>query len=265
MTIFCGHMSSEATPTVTAYEVLAWLETNKKQLIIAFAAAVVVGFAIGIYRYTVDQKELAASDALLKLKSTIGGDEAAASTDPSAFLKVAEQYSGTSAADRAVLLAAGAMFANGKYAEAQAEFSKFLRDQPQSPFAATAGYGVAAAVEAQGKRDEALTAYQNLAVRYPNSSVVEEAKLAVARIYEAKNQPELALRQYDELTKVGGLGVPNNDAASRREALLLKHPELAKTNAPAANATTLVTPAKPVSAVISNAMTLQTNAAAAKP
>src|SRR5258708_26909068 len=62
---FSGYMSSEATQTVSIYYVLAWLETNKKSLIIAFVVAVAVGFGSAGYRYSEDQKEFAASDAFL--------------------------------------------------------------------------------------------------------------------------------------------------------------------------------------------------------
>jgi predicted negative regulator of RcsB-dependent stress response len=230
-------MDSEATQTVTVYDVLAWVETNKKALLIGFAAAVVIGFGMMIYRYNADQREVTASDALLQLKASVTPD-ATNQVDAAEFLNIAKQYPGTTAADRALLLAAGAMFAEGKYADAQAEFKKFQQERPQSPFAATAAYGVAASLDAQGNRDGALTEYQNLSVRYPNSSVLDNAKLAIARIYEAKNQPEQALRIYDELTKGTAMNTAASDAMSRRSELVLKHPELVKTtNAPTASVT----------------------------
>jgi predicted negative regulator of RcsB-dependent stress response len=248
---FSGHMSSEATQTVTAYEVLAWLEANKKALAVGFIAAVVIGFGVAAYRWKTEQKELAASDALLKLKPALGGSETAVPQDPSSYLRIAEQFPGTSTADRALLLAGSAYFENGKYAEAQAQFSKFLRDCPQSPFAATAAYGVAASLEAQGKKDEALAGYQNLSVRYPGASVLDDAKLGAARVYEGKKQFDSALRIYEELAKpAAGMGSATSLANDRRQALLAAHPELAKTNAPAAAAATMVVPAKTNAAAV---------------
>ena len=257
-------MSSEATQTVTVYDVLAWLESNKKSLLLAFIAAVVIGFGIGIYRYSSDQKELAASEALLKLKVSVGSTESTNPPPPSAFLRVVEQYPGTGAAERAALLAGTALFTDGKYAEAQAQFSKFLGTNAQSPFAATAAYGVAVCLEAQGKRDEALAAYQNLSVRYPGSSVLDEAKLATARINEAKNQPDLALRIYDELTRPESMSQVSSDAMTRKQELLAKHPELAKTNAPPVLASTSIPVLPTTNAVVSAATnaTNVTNAAA---
>lgn len=226
-------MSSEATQSVGLYEALAWLEANKKQISIALIAAVVVGFAIAGYRWKTEQKELAASDALLKLKTPLGANETTPPSPASAFLQVAEQYPSTAAGERAHLLAAGALFMENNYTEAQAEFAKFVRERPQSPFAATAAYGVASCLEAAGKQDEALAAYQNLSVRYPNASILDDAKMAMARIYEAKKQPESAFRIYDELSKSAGMSTAAGESMRHKEELLTQFPNLAKTNAPA--------------------------------
>jgi len=236
-------MSSDTTQTVGIYEFLAWLETNKRAVMIGFAALVVVWFAVEVYQYRSEQVEVAASDALLKLKTPVGGD-----TNPPAsaseYLKVAEQYPHTGAGQRALMLAAAGLFAEGKYGQAHDQFAKFLRDNPQSPFAATAAYGVATCLEAEGKQDEAMAAYQNLPVRFPGAGVLSDAKLAMARIYEAKKQPEAALRLYDEITKAGMMDSSASEAYLRRNDLLTQHPELAKTNAPAATLTNTVTVAK---------------------
>ncbi|MFO1499316.1 MAG: tetratricopeptide repeat protein [Verrucomicrobiota bacterium] len=229
-------MSSEATQqSMGLYDFLAWVETNKKPLLIGVVAAIVLGFGYGIYQYSVHQKEFAASDALLKLKNSLGTGQNAAAPDPAAYLQITRDYAGTGAAERALLLAATAYFDAGKYAEAHEQFVKFLREYPQSPFAATAGYGAAACLEGQGKRDEALAAYQNLSVRFPNSTILDEAKLAMGRIHEVKNQPEQALRDYEDLIKAGTMTSAGAEAVQRKEAVLTKHPELAKTNAPAVN------------------------------
>jgi predicted negative regulator of RcsB-dependent stress response len=235
-------MSSEATQTIGVYDVLAWLETNKKTLAAGFVAVVVICFGIAIYRYTTEQKELAASDALLHLKTSLSGSETTPAPDASAYLKVADQYQGTSAGQRALLLAGAALFAESKYSEAQVQFARYLRDHGQSAFAATAAYGKATCLEAQHKDDEALAAYQNLSVTYPNSSVLDDAKLAVARLYESKNQPEQALRMYEELGKSSSMGSVSSEAGLRKADLLAKHPELAKTNAVPASPTKLVAP-----------------------
>lgn len=236
-------------------EALAWFEVNKKRLAVALLAAVAIGFGIYIVNYTRDQKEKTASSALVALHPPIG-DTNQAPIPASAFLKVTEDYSGTAAAERALLLAAGAYFTEGKYTEAQNTFDRLIKEKPSSKWAPDATYGIAAATEAQGKRDEALTAYQRVVTTYANSAVANDARIAMARIYEAKNQPAEALKQYDELTRGGITSMAAQDAMMRRSQLLKKHPELDK---PATNAVPAMMPANFPSAT--NRPAITTNAA----
>jgi tetratricopeptide (TPR) repeat protein len=156
-------------------------------------------------------------------------------TQPSAYLKVAEQYPSTSAAERAQIFAATGLFTDRKYAEAEREFSRFVKEHADSPWVAEAAYGVAKAQEAQNKLNEAQASYQNVATAYASSSVADEAKLSLARVFELRKQADQALRVYNELlvprpgAQPGEAG--NREAFQRKEALLRAHPEL-NTNAP---------------------------------
>jgi predicted negative regulator of RcsB-dependent stress response len=212
-------------------EALAWLEVNKKRLAIALVLVIVVGFGIYVFNYMAEQKERNASAALIALHPPLSTN--APPIPASAFLKVTEDYAGTAAAERAIILAAGAQFSEGKYSDAQNTFDRLLKEKPSSRWAPDAAFGVAASLESQGKRDEALTAYQRVVTAYPNSAVLTEARLAMARIYEAKNQPAEALKLYDELTRGGVMSMGSQDAMMRRSQLLKQHPELDK---PATNA-----------------------------
>lgn len=220
-------------------EALAWLEVNKKRLAVGAVVLLVVGFGVYLYNYFDEQKEVKASADLIALKPALTGSTNEAPVPASAYLKVAEQHPGTTAAERALILAAGAYFTEGKYGEAQAQFDRLLREHPSSKWAADASYGIAASLESQGKRDEALTAYQRVPTAYPNSSVVNEARLAMARIFEAKNQPAEALKQYDDITRGGMMTMRSQDAMMRRSQLVKQHPELEK---PATNSVPVVTP-----------------------
>ena len=211
------------------YDLLAWLEVNKKKVAIAAVALVVVGFGIATIRHLRTEKELNASGQLLALRATLNPATNAVPTQPSAFLKVAEDFSGTSASERARLLAATALFTEGKYSEAEREFSAFTKNYAGSLWGGTAAYGVAAAQEAQNK-PEALDSYQSVATAYANFAVGDEAKLALARIHESRKQPDQALKLYNELlaprpgAQPGEVSHP--EAAARKEALLRNHPEL---------------------------------------
>ncbi len=230
-------MSSETTGSSGFYEFLAWLEENKKRLLIAFLVAIVAGFGISIYRWKAHETELAASDALLKLHSSANPAEKAAPSSASDYLKVADEYPHTDAAERALLLGAGTLFTESKYPEAQAKFEQFLKENSGSPLAATSAYGRAAALEAQGKLDDALSAYQNVVTQYPRASLVNDARFATARIYEAKKQPELALKTYEDMSRTNSASTKATEAMMRKEHLFTKYPELAKTSAAASSVT----------------------------
>jgi predicted negative regulator of RcsB-dependent stress response len=224
------------------FEILTWLEVNKKRLIIGAVVALVVGFGIYVYQWASDQKESKAMAALLELRQPLGSTNAPATT-PAQYLKIAADYPGTSAAEQAVILAAGAAFDQNNYSEAQAQFQSYLTKYGNNgTWAGVAELGIAAALEAQNKKDEALAAYQKLTSGRSNDPVVPQAKLALARLYEARNQPDKAYAIYDELSKPTSPNSATSEAFVRKTQILKKHPELAATNAPA------VTPAvmKPV-------------------
>ena len=211
------------------YDLLAWFEVNKGKVAVIALACVVIGFAIVTMRHFRKEKELEASTALLALKPTLVPQTNAPALQSAEFLKVAEEFAGTSAAERARYYAAVLLFTDGKYAEAEAAFKNFLEGNSGSPWAPAASYGVAAAQEAQ-KKPEALASYRNVSTAYPNSAVAEQAKLALARNYEATNQPEQALMIYNELSapQPGDMsGQPANpEAMQRKMALLRNHPNL---------------------------------------
>ena len=225
-------MNSEATHSANFYDVLAWLEVNKKKLIIATGSVVVIGFAAYAYNLQVSQKDLKADEALFKaLASSVTGEDTTASPNAAAFLKVAADFPNTSAGERASALGASALFGENKYAEAQTQFEKFQREYSSSSLGPSAAFGVAACLDAQNKTNEAMKAYQNVLSRYPNEPVAPQAKLAIARLHEAQNQPELALKIYEELNRPNSQSAWMSEASTRREQLMAKYPQLAAVTA----------------------------------
>ncbi len=226
-------MSSETTEKSAALEFLAWLEVNKKRVIIVAAVILVVGTAVATYRWHVADRELAANTALLKAQRTLERTTAKQAPSPDAFLRVAVDYPGTGAAGRARLLAAEAYFVAGKYTEARQQFETFLREAGGSPFAPTAAYGVAACLDAEAKTNEAVAAYQGVIASYAGSAVASQARWELGGLYEAQHNPAQAFRLYTELAGPGQQSAWSMEAAMRREELLRRHPELAPTNPPA--------------------------------
>lgn len=230
-------MQPEGSESTWLYEFLAWLEFNRKRVIAGAIGVLVLIAVVQVYVWYRAQAELQANDALISLKSPRGE---AADTGPTAseLLRVVQEHGSTRAAERALLMAASALYTEGKHADAQKQFELFLSRYGGSPLAGIASLGVATCLDAQDKMDEALAAYQGLLNQYPNDSVVFRARLAMAALYEAKKQPEQAFRIYEEIGRQTGAGMNAMEANRRKEALLQKHPSLGMTNAPARVAAT---------------------------
>jgi tetratricopeptide (TPR) repeat protein len=234
-------MSSESTESVGLYQFLTWVEVNKNRLVKGALVVVVIGFAITFVRWKTHQTELLASDELLSLRTRLGAASATEGPDAKDFLAVAEKFSGTDAAERAELLAAGALFTSGDYTGAATAFETFAQRYPSHPMAASAAYGIGASLEAQSKTAEALKAYESVVSNYPTSSVADEAKFSLARIHEKSGRNEQAFKLYSELSNASS-GFWSTEAGTRRDRLAADYPDLAakavvgSTNSPAISA-----------------------------
>src|SRR6185369_4867829 len=126
-----------------------------------------------------------------------------------------KDYPHSNSGARALLLAASSLFGESKYAEAQAQFERFVREYQGSPFMGQAQFGLAACLDAQSKTDQAATAYKDLITRRPNESFVPQAKFALARIYEAQGKPELARDLYQDIERAAAFTSLGNEAGMR--------------------------------------------------
>ncbi len=206
------------------FEFLAWVEVNKKKLLIG-AAVVAVAIAVySIYQWHRNEAEAQANAALYKIQTPASQTERPGGPGAQAFLEVATTHSGTSAGAQASLLAAEALFRESKFSEASTQFESFLRTYPEHPLAPTAAFGIAACFDAMDKATEALAAYQDLVTRFAGSVVASQAKLGLARIYETKGDHAQALRIYEELARPAAASAWGSEASARRERLLVHHP-----------------------------------------
>ncbi len=220
-------MDSEIVHLEGVYKLWAWAEKNKQQLLWAAVAALVIGLGGYYYTWHREASERTAAEELAKLRptSTPGGVPVPVRAED--YLKLAGEHPGTQAAGRALLLGAGALFANGQYAEARTQFERFLNEHPATALRSEALYGSAACLEAQsGKATEAAAAFKNITDRYPTDAVAPRAKLALARIYEAQKQVEQAYQLYSELAETERSGLVGMLADMRLEDLKRTNPAL---------------------------------------
>lgn len=227
-------MTQKEQESAWLYEVWAWLEVNRKRVIVGAVGALVVVVIGYVLFWKRGQTELNADDALLSLRPTAAASGAKPAASPEDFLKVAAEHASTAAAERALLLAAGRFYDEGKYAEAQAQYEKALGHDASGLLAPLAALGVATSLDAQDKVDAAMAAYQAVVSKYPDSPAAADAKMAMAFLHESRNEPEQALKLYDEVAANRAAGRTAMEASTKREELLKVHPELAKTNTPVA-------------------------------
>lgn len=225
-------------------EALAWFETHQRQLLYAAVAALAIWLAAFTYNHVRKGAEAQANAALAALHKPADRSGKQAPPTAAEYLKVAEQHSGTAAADRALLFAADRLFAEGKPAEARTRFEKVLAAKPTGPTAAVAAMGIAACHEAAGEVEKAVAAYEQVVSLHSSAPEVHQARLALGLLHEQKGRNDQSLRLYDEVLRAKPLTVWRMEAEMRREQLLRRHPELVAGGLPsaAAAASAVVTP-----------------------
>lgn len=206
---------------VDFYSLLGWIEQNRKLLIAGAVMVIIVGVLVAFVVWRSGAREVEAGRQLSALLASGG----AAGVAPDALLQFASDFSGTAAAARAQLTAAGRLFDEGKFAESHAAFHAFLGEYLDSPLAAQASLGAATALEAQGKRAEAIAAYKALGDRRQAGAAAAQARFALARLYQAEGRLAEAR---DLLSELAGdpMSLMGSEAAGRLNDLLRNHPEL---------------------------------------
>jgi TolA-binding protein len=195
----------ESQDTVTLYLLKIWTayEANKNRFI-GGAIAVVLIILLGLlWSWHKGQVEINAGQAISQLIAS-SQPNATPSQLAGQYLAIAGEYSGTQAAQRALLQGASVLFTSGDYAGAQTQFQKFTANYPTSQLLATSQLGQAACLEALGKPDAALDAYQKVVDAYPSSASAVSAQFALGRIYEQQGKFADALRYYQVVAHAVG-------------------------------------------------------------
>ena len=146
------------------------------------------------------------------------------------------------------MLAARELYLGGKYADAQAEFTKFIAAHSSSPLLPQANIGIAACLEAQGKIADAVQQYKKVTSLYATiPNIIIPVKLTLGRLSEEDSKPDQAVGYYKDLVS---LQDPNDpwvaEASERLRLLIAKHPELNpfQSQSAAAPPSTVLTPSE---------------------
>lgn len=219
-------MNSDVTESAAFYQLVGWLDKNRTKVIGGTVVVVAVGVVVSLILWDQKQTEKEASYALAELGPRIDLGEEEELPSAQKYLDLAEEYQGTKAAARAMLIAGGALFTEENYARSQDVFEQFIANYTTSEMLPVARYGIAASLDGAEQMDRAMTEYQRISSQFPKDPVASEAKLAMARIYETRHEFPQALNIYDELTSEGTASAWSSDANRRRQRLLMQHPEL---------------------------------------
>src|SRR5215831_9894848 len=117
-------MLSNVAQLPLSHKLWAWFETNKKPALAGAGIVVALGLIIWFISWRHDETQIAAGNALSDVAARVVGTQGGSPDTASAFLWIASTYPNSSAGARALLLAAGTLFVDGKYSEAQAQFEK---------------------------------------------------------------------------------------------------------------------------------------------
>jgi len=207
-------MPAQDAPTAVLFKLWPWVEANKNRVIAGAGIIIVAIFLFSFFSWQREQKEIVAGRALTQLTLSNPANMSAGQL-ADAYLKIASEYPGTLAGRRAWLQGAAALFAAGKFADAQAQFQKFLDAHPDGDFSASAALGVAASLDALGRLDLAIGAYQRVVNGFSDVVAATTAKFALARIDEQQGKFTDALNVYESIAR-SSPGSPSASEAGMR-------------------------------------------------
>lgn len=180
------------------YHWVAWANTNRKLLTQVAAAVLVLGVIIGFYTWHKSSVEAQAEEALSLIKLPDPGTASVVTgADAEPFAKFADDYAGSAAAARALIIAGGIYFEAGKYDDATKMFNRYLAEHADYPLSSQAALGLAACLDAEGKTNDAIAKYEEI-LRRPPDSTTTQARVALARIFAAQNKPAQAMQMYED-------------------------------------------------------------------
>ena len=226
-------MELQDAPAAYFFKLWPKIEANWIRIALGGGVIVVVAVVISFYSWQGDQKEIAAGKALTQSMMSAPRN-ATDNQQADLFLKIAGDYRGTSAGQRAWLQGAAMLFEAGRYADAQTQFQKFLDAHPDSLFAAQAALGVATSLDAQGKTDLAAGAYQRVISISSDVTAANAAKFALAQIDERQNKLSDAMNLYEDILHNNPNSSLGSEAGLRAMELKMKLPSASPSTAPAA-------------------------------
>jgi predicted negative regulator of RcsB-dependent stress response len=197
-------MQLQDAPATYLFKLWPWIETNKIRIACGGGIVVVAIGLISFYSWQRDQKEITAGETLSRMMMSDSRTTTAAQ-QAGLFMKVAGDYPGTAAGQRAILQSA-----------------------------AQATLGVAASLDAQGQTDSAAGVYQRVITSYSDVIVASYAKYRLAQIDERLGKWTEALNLYEDVARSNPGSQLGSEAGLRAMELKMKPSSASPATAPTA-------------------------------
>jgi predicted negative regulator of RcsB-dependent stress response len=174
-----------------------WFRHNQRAVTIAVGAITAMAVGVVVWRKSAETKIANAERAFFQAQTQTAQNPANAAAE---LEKVATRYAGTSAGDRAALLAAQSLLTRGKAAEAMKKLDALSASGASARLGATLPSLIGAAFETLNKPGDAAKAFMAAAAASTGDAKAQRQADA-ARAYMAAGNSNEALKLWTELAK----------------------------------------------------------------
>ncbi|MDA8243301.1 MAG: tetratricopeptide repeat protein [Elusimicrobia bacterium] len=174
---------------------LEWIKKNRETFIGSVVILLAAGvFAVYFFMHYRDTRDSAWKALFIAQQTGFGGNAAEAQKQ---LESVEASFAGTAAAAYAVMTRGDILFAQGKYKDAEAEYSKIASDKTLAPFAI---YSLGKSKEADGDLPGAQAQYSDFLSKFPESFLAPEVHSSLARTQEMAGAKDLARGSYEKIS-----------------------------------------------------------------
>jgi len=178
-----------------------------RRLVGILVGVVILGAAgVAAYSWYQERREHDAQGVLIKAQNFMLGEKQGAQPNPEEakklYVEIADSFSGTVAAEEALIRLGNLQYEGDKNEEAIATFGKYLSTYPQGRFLVMAGVGKAYAEEKKGDLQAAENTLKDVVDRAKGDPLAGEAYSSLAHVYEVMKKPEDAVRVYGQIAEL---------------------------------------------------------------
>lgn len=173
---------------------LDWIRNNRETFIgsvVILLAAII--FAVYFFMHYRGLRDTAWKTLFMAQQTGYGGNVAAAQQQ---LDSITASFGSTTAAPYATLTKGDILFAQGKFKDAAAEFTKVLKNKDLGPFAM---YSLGKSLEADGDMNGAMAQYSEFLSKNPEHYIAPEVHSSLARAQELSGAKDLARTSLEKI------------------------------------------------------------------